>query len=159
MNAKKSAILAGPVSTCSTSKVAKTGLSQPQHTTQHTTTKMSRCHPTLHWLCPLSPWAVYRCPHQWRRGSLWSHARRLWSGLAARWLIRLFGAPNEDTSKNREIHQALALGGRRLMMRDNNQLGVGGRVWRDVGEEARGSCSVWGGGIQLFEVTNSAQKK
>jgi hypothetical protein len=45
------------------------------------------------------------------------------------------------------------------MMRDNNQLGVGGRVWRDVGEEARGSCSVWGGGVQSFEVTNSAHKK
>jgi hypothetical protein len=67
--------------------------------------------------------------------------------------------PNEDTSKNREIRQALALVGRRSMMKqDNNQLGVGGRVRRDVGEEARGSCSVWGGGVQLFEVTNSAQK-
>jgi hypothetical protein len=45
------------------------------------------------------------------------------------------------------------------MMRDNNQLGVGGRVWRDVGEEARGSFSLWGGGIKSFEVTNSARKK
>ncbi len=44
------------------------------------------------------------------------------------------------------------------MMKDNNQLGVGGYVLRDVGEEARGSCSVWGGGVQSFEVTNSAQK-
>ncbi len=44
-------------------------------------------------------------------------------------------------------------------MRDNNQLGVGGCIWRDVGEEARGSCSVWGGSVQLFEVTNSAHKK
>ena len=67
--------------------------------------------------------------------------------------------PNEDTSKNREIRQALALGGRRLMMRDNNQLGVGGCFRRDVGEEALGSCSVWGGGVQSFEVTNSAHKK
>ncbi len=74
-------------------------------------------------------------------------------------LVCLFGAPNEDTSKNREIHQALALVGRYSMMRDNNQLGVGGRVWRDVGEEARGSCSVWGGGVQSFEVTNSAHTK
>ncbi len=45
------------------------------------------------------------------------------------------------------------------MMRDNNQLEVGGRVQRDVGKEARGSCSVWGGGIQSFEVTNSAHTK
>ncbi len=42
MNAEISAILAGPISTFSTSKVAKMGLSQPHHTTQHTTTKMSR---------------------------------------------------------------------------------------------------------------------
>jgi hypothetical protein len=45
------------------------------------------------------------------------------------------------------------------MIRDNNHRGDGGRVWRDVGEEARESCSVWGGGVQSFEVTNSAQKK
>jgi hypothetical protein len=44
------------------------------------------------------------------------------------------------------------------MMRDNNQLGVGGRVRRDVGEEVHGRCSMWGGGIQSFEVTNSTQK-
>ncbi len=77
----------------------------------------------------------------------------------AGWLVCLFGAPNEDTSKNREIRQALALGGRRSMMRDNNQLGVGGRVQRDVREEARERCSVWGGGIQSFKVMNSARKK
>jgi hypothetical protein len=64
--------------------------------------------------------------------------------------------PNEDTSTNREIRQALALGGRHLMMRDNNQLEVGGCVRRDVGEEAHRSCSMWGGGVQSFEVTNSA---
>jgi hypothetical protein len=52
INAEKLAILAGPISTFSTSKVAKTGLSQPQHTTQHTTNKMSCCHPTLHLLEP-----------------------------------------------------------------------------------------------------------
>jgi hypothetical protein len=63
------------------------------------------------------------------------------------------------THKKREIRQALVLGGRRSMMRDNNQLGVDSRVRRDVGEEAHGSCSVWGGGIQSFEVTNSAHKK
>ena len=68
-------------------------------------------------------------------------------------------APNEDTPKNREIRQALALGGHRSMMRDNNQLEVGGCIQRDVGEEVRGSCSVWGGGVQSFEVTNSAHKK
>jgi hypothetical protein len=158
MNAEKSAISACPISTSSTSKVAKMGLSQPQHTTQHTTTKMSHCHLLSTGFALSLHGQNTGAPNQWHRGSLWSHARCLWLGLAARWLVRLFGVPNEDTSKNREICQALALDGRRSMMRDNNQLGDSGRVWRDVGEEAPGSCSVWGGGIQSFEVMNSAQK-
>jgi hypothetical protein len=66
------------------------------------------------------------------------------------------GRQRKTHQKIEKIRQALALGGRCLMIRGNNQLGVGGRVWRDVGEEARGNCSVWGGGIQSFEVTNSA---
>jgi hypothetical protein len=88
-------------------------------------------------------------PTQGACGRVWRH-----NG----WFACL-GRKNEDTPKNREIRQALALGGRCSMMRDNNQLGVGGRVWWDVGEEVRESCSVWDGGVQLFEVTNSAHKK
>ena len=40
--------------------------------------------------------------------------------------------------KNKEKDGALALGGRRLTMIHNNQLGVGSRGGRDAGEEARG---------------------
>jgi hypothetical protein len=40
----------------------------------------------------------------------------------------------------------------------NNQLGVGGRGRRDVGEEAHGGWNVWEGGIQSLEATNSTQK-
>ena len=54
-------------------------------------------------------------------------------------LDALFGAPKQTPSKNREKDGALALGGCCLTMTHNNQLGVGGRGGRDVGEEARGS--------------------
>jgi hypothetical protein len=40
-------------------------LANPQHTThntQHRTTKMAHCRPTLQWLCPLSPWVGQRLP-------------------------------------------------------------------------------------------------
>ncbi len=44
------------------------------------------------------------------------------------------------------------------MATHNNQLGVGGRGRRDVGEEAHGGWNVWEGGIQSLEATNSTQK-
>ncbi len=53
----------------------------------------------------------------------------------------------------------MALGGRHLIGRYNNQIVVGGRGRIDVGEEACGGWSVWGGGIQSFEVTNSKDEK
>ncbi len=82
--------------------------------------------------------------NHWHRGSLWSHSRRAWLGLAARWLVCLFGGQNETTSKNREEHGASALGGRHLIGRHNNQIGVGNRSSRDVGEEVLPGWSVWG---------------
>ncbi len=39
-----------------------------------------------------------------------------------------------------------------------NQLGVGGRGRRDVGEEARGGWNVWEGGIQSLEAINLTGK-
>jgi hypothetical protein len=82
--------------------------------------------------------------NQWCRSSLWSHSRRAWSGLAARWLVRLFGGRDETISKNREENGASALGGRHLIGRHNNQIGVGNRGSRDVREEAPPGWSVWG---------------
>ena len=52
-------------------------------------------------------------------------------------IIPLFGAPKRDPSKNREMDWALALGGRRLIIKNNNQLVVGVHGGLDVGEEAR----------------------
>jgi hypothetical protein len=52
----------------------------------------------------------------------------------------------------------LALGGRQLIVRYNNQIVGGGRGRLDVEEEARGGWSMWGGGVQTFEVMNSNDK-
>ncbi len=53
----------------------------------------------------------------------------------------------------------MALGGRHLIGRYNNQIVVNGRGRIDVGEEVHGDWSVWGGSVQLFEVTNSNDEK
>ncbi len=53
----------------------------------------------------------------------------------------------------------MALGGCHLIGRYNNQIVVGGCGRIDVGEEAHGGWSVWGGGVQSFEVTNSKDDK
>jgi hypothetical protein len=68
------------------------------------------------------------------------------------------GHQNKPHQKNREKNGALALGGCSLSATHNNQLGVGGRVRRDVGEEARWGWNVWEGGIQSLEATNSTRK-
>ncbi len=46
--------------------------------------------------------------------------------------------------KNREEHGVSAVGGRHLIGRYNNQIGVGNCGSRDVGEEAPPGCSMWG---------------
>ena len=50
----------------------------------------------------------------------------------------LFWVSKKRQIKNKEMGGALALGGRSLMMKNNNQLGVCVRSGRDFGEEARG---------------------
>ncbi len=120
----------------STSTIAKTG-SPPQHTTTNATLPSTGIAISLHG-------QTIGATNQWRRGSLWSHARRAWSGLAARWLVHLFGATKRDASKNREMGVALSLGGRHLIGRYNNQIGFGDRGRRDVGEEVLPGWSVWG---------------
>jgi hypothetical protein len=66
------------------------------------------------------------------------------------WLVPLVGTPNKDASKNREGDGSLALGGRRLVIRCNNQLIVGGNNKRDDGEDVLPGWSVWGGGVFLI---------
>jgi hypothetical protein len=117
-------------------------------TTQNTTT-----HNNQHELLPPYPSAALALSlhgqaigttNQWCRGSLWSHSRRAWSGLAARWLVCLFGGQNETTSKNREEHGVSALDGHHLIGGHNNQIGVGDCGSRDVREEAPLGWRVWG---------------
>ncbi len=98
---------------------------KPQHKTQaqHTTTNMSRRRPTLQrCLLSLSMGRLSAPPTNGAAASYRSHVRHPWSGLAAWWLVCLFGAPKRDASKNREMGGALDLGDRRLMMAYNNQL-------------------------------------
>jgi len=53
----------------------------------------------------------------------------------------------------------LALGGRRLVGKPNNQPKVGGSVWGDVIEEARWAWSAGGDVIASFRVSNQTMKK
>jgi hypothetical protein len=75
-------------------------------------------------------------------------------GLLLLRLVPLVGTPNEDASKNREGDGSLALGGRRLVVRNNNQLIVGSSDRMDDGEDARPGWSVWGGCFFYFGVAN-----
>jgi hypothetical protein len=126
---------------------------EPQHKTQpqHTTTNMSRRRPTLQRHRPShSMGRLLAPPTNGVAASYRSHARRPWLGLAARWLVCLFGAPNRGASKNREMARALDFGGRPLMMAYNNQPRIGGSDNGDVRVEARGQESAWGDTVPSF---------
>ncbi len=77
-------------------------------------------------------------PTQGARGRVWRRDG---------WMVHLFRGQNETTSKNREEHGALALGGCHLAATHNNQPIVGGSGRGDVGEEACGGWSVWEEGV------------
>jgi hypothetical protein len=62
--------------------------------------------------------------------------------LAAPWLVPLFEKPMQAPSKNREDGRALALGGHRLMMANNNQPDSGRSGRGDVRAEVRWAGSV-----------------
>ena len=66
-------------------------------------------------------------------------------GLLLLRLVPLVGMPNKYSLKNREGDGSLALGGRRLVVRHNNQPIVGSRDRMDDGEDVRPGWSVWGG--------------
>ena len=120
---------------------------KPQHKTQpqHTTTNMSRRRPTLQRRWPsLSMGRLSAPPTNGLAAFYRSHARHPWSGLAAQWLVCLFGAPKRDASKNREMDGALDLGGSRLMMAYNSQPRIGGSDNGDVRADACRRESAWG---------------
>jgi hypothetical protein len=139
-------------------KWVKSGLyREPQHKTQpqHTTTNMSRRRPTLQRRWPsLSMGRLSAPPTNGAAASYRSHAWRPWSGLVARWLVCLFGAPKRDASKNREMGRALDLGGRRMMMAYNDQPRIGGSNNGDGRAEARGQESAWGDTVPSFGASN-----
>ncbi len=66
-------------------------------------------------------------------------------GLLSPRLVPLVGTTNEDASKIKEGGGSSALGGRRWVLRHNNQPIVGGSDRRDDGEDARPGRSVRGG--------------
>ncbi len=130
---------------------------EPQHKTQpqHITTNMSHRRTTLQRRWPsLSMGRLTAPPTNGAVASYPSHARHPWSGLAARWLVCLFGAPKRDASKNREMGGALDLGGCRLMMAYNNQPRIGGLDNGDVRADACGWESAWVDTVPAFGALN-----
>jgi hypothetical protein len=75
-------------------------------------------------------------------------------GLLSLRLVPLVGTPNKEASKNREGDRSLALGGRRWVVRHNNQPIVSGSKRRDDGEDARPGWSVLGGCFSNFGAVN-----
>ncbi len=71
-------------------------------------------------------------------------------GLLSLRLVPLVGTPNEDASKNREGDGSSALGGRRWVVRHNNQPIVSGSDGMDDEEDAWSGWSVWGGVIGFW---------
>ncbi len=98
-------------------------------------------------------------PKSWCRGSPRVCCRRLVEGLLSLWLIPLVRMPNIDASKHREGGRSLALGGRRWVIRHNNQPIVSGSDRRDDGEDARPGWSIWGGWFSDFVMANWTTKK
>ncbi len=122
------------------------------HKTHNTThkNKMSRCLPTPSGFALYLHGNICHGPKSWCRGSPQVCCRHLAVGLLSPRLVPLVGMPNKDASKNREGDGSLALGGRRLVLKRNNQPIVGGSNRRDDGEDARPGWSVWGGVFFLF---------
>jgi hypothetical protein len=67
------------------------------------------------------------------------------SGLLSLLLVCLLGEAKYEASNNKERGGALALGGRRFININNNQMEDGVDVRGCVGEEARPGWNVWGG--------------
>ena len=75
-------------------------------------------------------------------------------GLLSPWLAPLVGMTNKDASKIKEGGGTSALGGRRWVLRHNNQPIVGGSDRRDDGEDVQPEWSVRGGCYSNFGAAN-----
>jgi hypothetical protein len=111
---------------------------------------MSRCLPTPSGFALYLHGDICHGPKSWCRGSPQVCCRHLVVELLSLRLAPLVGMPNEDASKNREGDESLALGGRCLVVRHNNQPIVGDSDRMDDGEVVRPGWSVWGGGVLIL---------
>ncbi len=118
------------------------------HTTHNN--KMSRRRPTP------SNFALYihgegnSAPKSWHHDSPWVHSKCLGASLQSLQLVPLFGATKHNPLNNRERDWVLALGGRRLDVKRNNQPKVGISGGGDIIEEPRPWQNLWGGAVSLF---------
>ncbi len=150
--------LALPNKKCYRIQTQKTDRCRTSHThTTHNRThknKMSRCRPTPSSFALYLHGNICHGPKSWCRGSPRVCCRRLAVGLLLPWLVPLVGTTNEDASKIKEGDGSSALGGRRWVLRHNNQPIVGGRDRRDDGEDAQPGWSVRGGCFSYFRAAN-----
>ncbi len=123
------------------------------HNTTHRN-KMSRCRPTPSGFALYLHGNICHGPKSWCRGSPRVCCRRLAVGLLSPRLVPLVGTTNEDASKIKEGDGSSALGGRRWVLRHNNQPIVGDSDRRDYGEDARPGWSVRGGYFSYFGAAN-----
>ncbi len=82
---------------------------------------MSRCLPTPNDFALYLHGNICHGHRSWCPGSPQVCCRLLVVGSLLPWLVPLVGTPNKDASKNREGGGSSALGGRRLVLRHNNQ--------------------------------------
>ncbi len=77
-----------------------------------------------------------------------------WPGSRSLWLVPLVRTTNKDALKIKEGDGSSALGGRRWVLRHNNQPIVGSSNRRDDGEDVRPGWSARGGYFSYFGAAN-----
>jgi hypothetical protein len=126
------------------------------HNTQHNTQKQDEPLPPYpQQVCPISPWQHLPWPQIMVPQLPTSLLQAPGSGfaLAAGGFLG-WDAKQSCIKKKREGGGSLALGGRRLVIRHNNQPIVGGSDMMDGGEDARQGWSVWRGCFSFFGAAN-----
>ncbi len=129
-----------------------------QHTKHNTQKQDEPLPPYPQQLCPISPWQHLPWPQIMVPRLLTSLLQAPGSGLA----LTTAGSLGWDAKliciKNRERDGSLALGGRHLVIRHNNQPIVGGSNGMDDGEDGWPGWSILGGVI-LFQGGKSNVEK
>jgi hypothetical protein len=123
-------------------------------THNNTQNKMSRCRPTPAALPHISMATSAMDPNHGAADPYESTAGAGRPGSLSPRLVPLVGPTNEDASKIKEGGGSSALGGRRWVLRHNNQPIVGGSDRRDDGEYVWPGWSVRGGCFSYFGAAN-----